>query len=79
MPSLGATVYCVQHSDGSTYVPTKADALRLAREIRDYPVAPDPDVSIRRIVVTRGLGKRELYCRLLNGEAFAAEQEDVPL
>src|SRR5262252_1143269 len=47
--AMSTTVYSVSHSEGHYYVPTKADALREAREAR---AAGDLYVSITKNVVT---------------------------
>jgi hypothetical protein len=72
------TVYRVSNADGVFYVPTKAEALRLAR---DDLAAGDEYVHAERLKVTPILGKRELYCALLNGERWAVpgSMTEVPL
>jgi len=70
------SVYSVSHADGTFYVPTKAEALRAARELRD---SGDLFVRVVKLAVTDKLGRRALYCALLNGESFAAKQEDLTL
>jgi hypothetical protein len=70
-------VYGVSHSEGVDYVPTKAEALRLAREIRK--VEGDTFVGVDVNVVTTRLSRGELYCALLNGEGWSASHEEVPL
>lgn len=67
-------VYSVQHSEGFFYVPTKAEALRQAREIRG---SGEDNVEVTRIGIAGGLRRRDLYCRLLNSEGFAVSHEEV--
>ena len=70
------TVYSVSGSEGTYYVPRKAQALKEARNAKR---AGDQFAGVTRIVVTDSLSRRDLYCALLNSESFAAEQEEVAL
>jgi hypothetical protein len=70
-------VYRVSSSEleESEYLPTKADALKRAREFEDFEVTR-VDINDRRPA-------RELACLLLNGRAFARSQvvvaeRDIP-
>ena len=86
MGSPMTRVYRVLHADGVSYVPTKAEALRLARQERQlefetsvYQSIDETPVTITAVDITARLGRRELYCALLNNESFADHQEEVPL
>jgi hypothetical protein len=69
------TVYSVSHSEGVFYVPTLREALDMRREI--LTAEDDTFVAVTKILITERLGKRALYCALLNNEGFAAAQADV--
>jgi hypothetical protein len=68
----GTTVYCVSHSEGLFYVPTLAEAMAIARE---ESAAEDLYIRVTKHRVTTRLGKRALYCALLNGAAWADASE----
>jgi len=72
-------VYSFSDDTGTYYVPTKRAAISAARAAITASGGDDTFVSVSRIVIASGLPRRELACRLLNNESFAAEQEDVPL
>ena len=70
------TVYSVSHNDGTFYVPTKAAAVRAARQLKRDG---DLFVTVVQLQVTDALSKRDLYCALLNNEGFARGQKEVPV
>jgi hypothetical protein len=65
-------VYYVGHLDGGWYVPTLAVARQALANME-----PDEDGHIVKVTISDRLGRRDLYCALLNREAFAAEQEEL--
>ena len=72
------TVYSVAGGDTEDvfYVPTLAEARRAKRDIDSRGDHPMGDAYITRNVVVE-LPRRELVCRLLNGESWSIESEDV--
>jgi hypothetical protein len=66
-------VYSVQHPYGIDYYPTKREAMSAARVHRKDAEAEgtEADIYVSRSTVTDKLGRRELFCALLNGTGWA--------
>lgn len=78
---MSTTIYAVSGQDmddtltGTFYVPTKAEAVSLARANRSEG---DEYASVVAMKIA-DMPRRELICALLNHEGFAQEQTEVPL